>query len=64
MNASSSSYYHITALPALGELGSAPPMEPIHLLERLADSPRSGTLVEVLLLHDDLLLIIKNSDGI
>jgi len=51
----SHTYYDITALPALGELGSVPPVEPARLLEHLADNPRCRTLVEVILLRDDLL---------
>jgi len=49
------SCYYIVALPALGDLGSAPPLRPAQLLENVADSPGLRALVEALFLFDDLL---------
>lgn len=49
------SCYCIVALPALGELGSTPPLWPAQLLEHVADSPGPRALVEALFLFDDLL---------
>jgi len=48
-------YYDITALPALGQLGTVPPLTLPALLEHLADSPGSRVRVEVLFMLDDLL---------
>jgi len=48
-------HYLITSLPALGELGSDPPMTGAEFLVHLADSPGAAKLVETLLLADDLL---------
>ncbi|NLS97024.1 MAG: DUF2764 family protein [Planctomycetaceae bacterium] len=49
-------YYYLTALPALGELGSEPPIGYAELLEQVgADSPW-GALAGTLFLSDDLLL--------
>ena len=48
-------HYLITSLPALGELGSDPPMTGAEFLGHLADSPGAANLVETLLLADDLL---------
>ncbi|MHC4695405.1 MAG: hypothetical protein ACYTFA_01535 [Planctomycetota bacterium] len=48
-------YYYLSALPTLGELGSAPPLRPDQLLERLAPCPAAHRVVEVLFLHNDLL---------
>jgi hypothetical protein len=48
------SCYYITALPALGELGSEPPLTPSQLLEHVADNSDLRVLVEVLFLFDDL----------
>jgi len=47
-------YYLVTSLPALGELGSAPPMRGAELLERLDAAP-ARELVEMVFLADDLL---------
>lgn len=47
--------YQIVALPALGVLGSVPPMASAQLMEHLADSDGPRALVEALLLLDDLL---------
>ncbi|NLF06445.1 MAG: DUF2764 family protein [Pirellulaceae bacterium] len=48
-------YYYLATLPALGELGSAPPIEPVELMELLADYPRLSRLVGAVLISDDLL---------
>lgn len=48
-------YYHIAALPALGELGSAPPMGLAELMEHVGEHSRPGKLVGALVLFDDLL---------
>lgn len=48
-------YYYLSALPTLGELGSASPLRPDQLLERLASCPGAHRVVEVLFLHNDLL---------
>lgn len=50
-----SARYHITALPVLGELGSAPPIGLDDLRARVADVPRAREPVDVLLLQDDLM---------
>jgi len=47
-------YYHIAALPALGDLGSAPPWNHSELLNHLSDVPRVRQIVAALLLGDDL----------
>ncbi len=47
-------FYVITALPPLGELGSAPPMSLSELVEHVADSPRLADLVRAVVLGDDL----------
>jgi len=48
-------YYLVTALPALGDLGSAPPMAPADLRDHVREAGRARTLVEAILLGDDLL---------
>jgi len=48
-------HYYITALPALGELDSEPPLRPGQLLEHLDGRPGSQALVETLFVLDDLL---------
>jgi hypothetical protein len=48
-------YYYITSLPALGELGSAPPLGYAELMEHLHEDRRRSELVGVLFLLDDLL---------
>ena len=48
-------YFYISALPALGELGSAPLMGQAELLEHLGKCSPRGELVGTLLLFDDLL---------
>ena len=48
-------HYYITALPALGELGSMPPLRPSQLLEHVTDCPGPRALIEALFLFDDLL---------
>lgn len=48
-------YYSLSALPTLGELGSAPPLKPGRLLEHLEPCPAARRVVGVLFLHDDLL---------
>lgn len=47
--------YLITALPALVDLGDAPPLTPVELLEHLSDSPSLTILLSTLFLSDDLL---------
>lgn len=47
--------YTITSLPPLGELGSPPPMTPVELLGRVADSEGVAQLLGVLFLGDDLI---------
>ncbi len=49
------SYYCLTVLPTLGELGRAPPLSPNQVLAHLAACPAARRVVEVLFLHDDLL---------
>ena len=46
-------YYLVTSLPALGALGSAPPLSPREMLERLAGAPLE--LATAIFLPDDLL---------
>ena len=48
-------YYYITSLPALGELGTKPPIEFGELREHLRDDPQRQELVNCLFLLDDLL---------
>jgi hypothetical protein len=48
-------YYRISALPVLGDLGSPPPLTLADLRERAAGQPRTRTLVDAMLLSDDLL---------
>jgi len=48
-------YFLITSLPPLGELGSAPPLHPRELLERVADAQGPQAVLEALFLADDLL---------
>jgi hypothetical protein len=47
-------YYGVTALPVLGELGSAPPLPLAELMEMVRGTP-GAELVTVILLGDDLL---------
>ncbi len=47
-------YYVTAALPALGELGTAPPLGLAQLLEHVGPASRWGRLVGTLLLSDDL----------
>jgi hypothetical protein len=47
-------YYDITALPALGELGSVPPLRTAALLDRIGDGT-ARELVATVLLREDLL---------
>ncbi len=49
-------YYYVTSLPNLGELGSAAPIGLADLRTYLADDPTCRQLVDLLLVHDDLLL--------
>ena len=48
-------YYLITALPALGDLGSLPAMSCRQLLDHVADNPRPTAILAALFLSDDLL---------
>ena len=48
-------YYLLTALPALGELGSEPPLTGSQLLAKVAESGGPDEIVSALLLADDLL---------
>jgi len=48
-------YYITTALPSLGELGSAPPLKLGELLEHVRESPGPTALMTALLLGDDLM---------
>jgi len=48
-------YYFLASLPAMGELGTEPPMGFAELLEHLADSQARHTLVSSVLLLDDLM---------
>jgi hypothetical protein len=48
-------YYLLSSLPALGELGSEPPITRSRLLEKVAESAGPREIVESLLLGDDLL---------
>jgi len=47
-------YYLVSALPSLGDLGAAPPMSPADLREHVAEHRPPRTLVEAILLGDDL----------
>lgn len=47
-------YYRISALPALGDLGSAPPLSLAALREHVGERPAARALVDALLLFDDL----------
>ena len=49
------SYYYITSLPALGELGTEPPIDFVELRDHLADDPDRRKLVNCPCLLDDLL---------
>ena len=51
---SGENFYLLTSLPALGELGSQPPLSLQDFLEHVAPAPQVRGLVEVLLLGDDL----------
>ncbi len=48
-------YYLISALPALGRLGTPPPMTPAALLAHVSDRPQAREAVEAIFLSDDLL---------
>ncbi|MHC4440987.1 MAG: DUF2764 family protein [Planctomycetota bacterium] len=48
-------HYYITALPALDELGSKPPLQPAQLLEHVTECLGPRRLIETLFLLDDLL---------
>ena len=48
-------YFLLTSLPSLGDIGSAPPISPAELLERVAEAEGSCPLIEALFLSDDLL---------
>ena len=48
-------YYRVSALPALGDLGTPPPLTLADLMEHLADAGRAQALVEAILLADDLM---------
>jgi len=48
-------YYLLASLPALGELGTAPPMGFAELLDQLGLTSRYGRLVGIVFLSDDLL---------
>ncbi|MFA4835873.1 MAG: DUF2764 family protein [Dehalococcoidia bacterium] len=48
-------YYLLASLPALGDLGSPPPLTPAQFLERIAGAGGNRTLVEAIFLSDDLL---------
>ena len=47
-------YYRISALPALGDLGSAPPLSLAALREHVSNRPAPRALVDTLLVFDDL----------
>ena len=47
--------YLLAALPGLGDLGTAPPLTGVELLEQVGESSSSRRLVEVIFLSDDLL---------
>jgi len=48
-------YYRVSALPALGDLGTPPPISLADLREHLAEPGRAQALVEAILLADDLM---------
>jgi len=48
-------YYRVSALPALGDLGTPPPISLADLREHLAEAGRAQALVEAILLADDLM---------
>ena len=48
-------YYYLSALPAPGELGNAPPMGPSQLLEHVGEETSRGRLVGTVFLLGDLL---------
>lgn len=48
-------YYLLTSLPSLGDLGSTPPISLADLLDRVGMSDGNRALVETLFLSDDLL---------
>ena len=48
-------FYLLTYLPSMATLGERPPLEARALCEQLDDAPRARTLVETILLSDDLL---------
>ncbi|MCE5328438.1 MAG: DUF2764 family protein [Planctomycetaceae bacterium] len=48
-------YYLISALPALGRLGTPPPMTPAAMLAHVSDRPPAREAVEAIFLSDDLL---------
>jgi hypothetical protein len=48
-------HFYITTLPALGDLGSSPPMGLADLLEHVEENPRWFEQLEALVLLDDLL---------
>lgn len=52
---SGDNYFLLASLPALGDLGSPPPMSPAYLLERVADAGGNRSLLEAVFLSDDLL---------
>ena len=52
---SGQNYYILTALPALADLGSAPPLDPAQMLEHLADHRSAQAILEVIFLSDDLI---------
>lgn len=48
-------YYYLSALPALGDLGSTPPITPSELLASMGTKGAVHPMTEAILLHDDLL---------
>ncbi|MFP4104737.1 MAG: DUF2764 family protein [Phycisphaerae bacterium] len=48
-------YYLLTALPSLGTLGSKPPLSPAELREKVEGAGDATSLVDAMLLADDLL---------
>jgi hypothetical protein len=50
----SDNYYRISALPSLGDLGSAPPLSLASLREHVSGRPAPRALVDALLVFDDL----------
>ena len=52
---SGQNYYILTALPALADLGSAPPLDPAQMLEHVADHRPAQAILEVIFLSDDLI---------